>query len=327
MRRHLVTLAGLVISAAALYLVVQTIDLGEAVGIVTRAAPLPLVGIVGVVAVQVALRSFRWSLLLPIRPEGRPIPARRLAPPLLVGYLGNTVLPARLGEAMRAVIVARREPVGVTEAVGSVLVERFIDVVALAAVAFGAALLVGAPDWATRLLGVAAGVGIIGLVILLTTGLGPVIRLADRLGLAGRERLRGVVVRFADTVGGPSRRPVLAAAAGISLVSWLVDAGAFWLAAQAVGVELSYAAAILVAGVTVLGTAIPSAPGYVGTFELAAAGIAGALGVPPTPALAMAVVAHLATSIPYAAGGAVSLALMGASLGEVAHAAEARPDA
>ena len=59
----------------------------------------------GVVAVQVALRSFRWSLLLPVRPEGRPIPARRLAPPLLVGYLGNTVLPARLGEAMRAVIV------------------------------------------------------------------------------------------------------------------------------------------------------------------------------------------------------------------------------
>ena len=39
----------------------------------------------------------------------------------------------------------------------------------------------------------------------------------------------------------------------------------------------------------------------------------------------MAVVAHLATIIPYASGGAVSLALMGANLGEVAHAAESQP--
>jgi uncharacterized protein (TIRG00374 family) len=228
---------------------------------------------------------------------------------------------------MRAVIVSRREPMGTTEALGSVLLERFIDVVALAVVGFALALLVDAPAWALQLLGVAAGAGVAGLLVLLTVGVSPLLRLADRAGLTRRPSLRAQAVRFADTVGGPSRRPVILAAAGISAASWLVDATAFWLAAQAVGVDLSYAGAGLVAGVTVLGTAIPSAPGYVGTFELAAAGIAGALGVPATPALAMAVVAHLATTIPYALGGAVSLAVMGASLGEVAHAAESQPSA
>ena len=78
---------------------------------------------------------------------------------------------------------------------------------------------------------------------------------------------------------------------------------------------------VTVAGITVLGTAIPSAPGYVGTFELAAAGMAGALVVAPSPALAMAVVAHVMTLMPMALGGAVALTVAGTSLGDAAREA------
>jgi hypothetical protein len=44
--------------------------------------------------------------------------------------------------------------------------------------------------------------------------------------------------------------------------------------------------------------------------------------VPGAQALALAVIVHVMTLVPLALGGAVSLAAMGASLGEVAHAAE-----
>jgi len=323
LRRRLVVAGGLLISAAALWFVLQTIDVGEAVEVIAGANPAWLLAIVGVVAVQALLRAWRWSILIPPREDGsRPSPLR-LLPPMLAGYLGNAVLPARLGEPMRAVIASRREGIGMTEALGSVLVERLIDIAMLAVVGFAAALLVAGPAWTIQLLGVAAVAGIAGMAVLLTIGLQPLLRLAERIGLLRRPGLRDIAARFVATLGGASRRGPLLAAAGISVVTWMLDAGSFWLAARAVGIDLPYAAAAVVAGVSVLGTAVPSAPGYVGTFELAAAGTAGALGVAGAQALALAVVVHVMTLLPLAVGGALSLAAMGASLGEVAHAAEA----
>ena len=323
MRRHLVVVAGLLISAAALWFVLQTIDVGEAVEVIGRANPAWLLAIIGVVAVQAVLRAWRWSILMPARDDGSRVSGWALLPPMLVGYLGNTVLPARLGEPMRAIIASRRERVGTTEALGSVLVERLVDIAMLATAAFVAALIVAGPAWTIQLLGVATAGGAVGMVVLLTVGLDPILRLADRLGLAERPAVRDLAARFVATLGGKSRRGPLVAAAAMSIVAWILDAGSFWLAARAVGADLGYLAAAVVDGVSVLGTAVPSAPGFVGTFELAASGTARALGVPGAQALAMAVVVHVMTLVPLALGGAVSLALMGAKLGEVAHAAEA----
>lgn len=318
-RRGLVVLAGLLTSTVALWIVFQTMDAGAAVEVLGRAEPAPLVAIVGVVAVQVTIRARRWSILLP---TPRRVALTRLVPPLLVGYLGNAVLPARLGEPMRAVVVARRERVGTTEALASVLVERIVDVATLAPVAFVAAILVGAPSWAVQTLGIVAAGSVVGVTVLVTIGAQPLVRLADRFGLAGRRAARDVLIRFVDTLGGPSRRKALLTAAIISGVAWLFDATSFWLAGQAVGADISYAGAMLISGVAVLGTAIPSAPGYVGTFELAAAGMAGVLGVPGAEALAMAVVVHVMTLVPMALGGTASVLVMGASLGEIARTAE-----
>ena len=323
LRRSLVIVAGLLISGAALWFVLQSIDVSEAVAVIGRADPAYLLAILGVVAIQAVIRAWRWSLLIPPSADGSRPSTLRLLPPMLVGYLGNAVLPARLGEPMRAVIASRREGIGTTEALGSVLVERLVDIAMLAIFGFVAALLVGGPAWILQVLGIAAAGGAVGMLVLLTVGLDPLLRLADRLGLGRRPAVRDLTARFVATLGGKARRGPLLAAAGISIVAWILDAGSFWLAARAVGVDLAYLAAAVVDGISVLGTAVPSAPGYVGTFELAASGTAGALGVPGAQALALAVIVHVVTLVPLAVGGAVSLATIGASLGEVAHAAEA----
>jgi uncharacterized protein (TIRG00374 family) len=320
-RRQLVVATGLLVSAGALWFVLQTVDVGQAIKVLARANPIPLVAILVVVAVQALVRAQRWSFLIPLRDGMRPS-GFRLLPPMLVGYLGNAVLPARLGEPMRAVIASRRERIGTTEALGSVLAERLIDIAMLAVVGFIGALVLGGPAWTIQLLGLGAVIGILGLLILTTLGLEPLLRLANRLGLERRPRARGVASRFVATLGGRSRRSALLAAAAISVVAWFLDAGSFWLAGQSVGADVPFIAAMVVSAVSVLGTAVPSAPGYVGTFELAAAGTATALGVPGPEALAMAIVVHVMTLVPLAIGGAVSLVTIGASLGEVAHAAE-----
>jgi len=71
-----------------------------------------------------------------------------------------------------------------------------------------------------------------------------------------------------------------------------------------------------------LATAVPAAPGYVGTFELAATATAVALGVPRAEALAMAILVHVITLIPIAVAGAVVLIASGSRLGSLAEEAE-----
>jgi uncharacterized membrane protein YbhN (UPF0104 family) len=92
---------------------------------------------------------------------------------------------------------------------------------------------------------------------------------------------------------------------------------------QSLGIAFAPAAALLVAAVTMLGTALPSAPGYLGTFELAVAGAAAALGVPPSSAFSLAVLAHVMTVAPSALGGAVALSVSGMGMASLSSGAGA----
>jgi uncharacterized membrane protein YbhN (UPF0104 family) len=86
---------------------------------------------------------------------------------------------------------------------------------------------------------------------------------------------------------------------------------AFAAAGQAVGVELTWGqAALLAAGVS-LATAIPAGPGYLGTFELAAVQIAAVFGVAADPAVALAVLVHAVILVLTSFGGAVALLRLG----------------
>ena len=100
-------------------------------------------------------------------------------------------------------------------------------------------------------------------------------------------------------------------AAALTLAAWFLDAAVFWLAAVALNLEISPAEAMLLSAVAVLSTAVPTAPGYVGTFELAAVAAASVAGITGEPALALAVLAHAITLVPLSIAGAVSLCAMG----------------
>jgi uncharacterized protein (TIRG00374 family) len=247
---------------------------------------------------------------------------------LLVGYLGNAVLPARLGEPIRAYLIARREKLDAVEAFGSVVLERVVDTATLAIVAFFAAVAVNAPSWIVQATALAAIGGTAVTAALVVIGPGRLMLLARRvvarLPIAARaEPVLRRLDDFARGIDRPSRSGAVVVAAVVSAVCWMLDATTFWLVAQSIGVPVSPAAALLIGAVTVLGTALPSAPGYVGTFELAAATTAQALGVAAAPALALAVLAHAMTVLPIAVAGAISLIAMDVKLGRLATDASA----
>jgi len=327
-RNLIIRLVGLVVSVAALWFVVRSVDLAKCADVISHANPIPLAACLLVVSTQVVLRSLRWRMLLPQPRNGGRLRVMRIMPAMLVGYLGNSVLPARLGEPIRAYLVARREDLDVAEAFGSVVLERVVDTATLAVLAFVAAMAVSAPSWIVQATGLAAVIGVGATGALVVIGPTPLVaicrRIVSRLPIAARaEPLMLRLDNFARGIDRPSRSGTIVAAAAISGVCWMLDATTFWLVAQSIGAPVSPAAALLIAGVTVLGTALPSAPGYVGTFDLAASTTAQAMGVAAAPALALAVLAHALTVLPTAGGGAVSLLAMNVRLGRLADEAAA----
>jgi uncharacterized protein (TIRG00374 family) len=314
---------GLLVSIAALWLVIHSVDLGACAEVLSRANPIPLVACLAVIATQVFLRSVRWRLLLPPPLGGGHLRVQRIVPVLLVGYLGNAVLPARLGEPIRAYLVARRENLDAAEAFGSVVLERVVDTATLAVMAFVAAAAVNAASWIVQATALAAIAGTAVTAALVVIGPGRMVDLTRSIvaHLPFATRAEPILKRLDDFARGidrPSRSSAVVVAALVSAACWMLDAATFWLVAQSIGVPVDPAEALLIAAVTVLGTALPSAPGYVGTFELAAATTARALGVAAAPALALAVLAHAMTVLPTAGAGAVSLVAMNARLDRLA---------
>jgi uncharacterized protein (TIRG00374 family) len=253
-------------------------------------------------ALGYCLRTLRWGQILS---RTKVIPFGRLFPILMTGFATNNLLPARVGEFVRAYLLGRKEEVSPSLALATIVVERVCDgltLIALMALTLAFfPIPVSDPKLqtielvATIIFGVAA----LGLVALL---------LAPRPILAVvRFCLRPVQARFAARIIGlldqfiagleALRSPLaLARIAGLSLLVWLCEGGtfAFVLLAFPLGLAGSewFAAAVFLLVFVNLGIMIPSAPGYVGTYQLFAKLALGAFGVAASAAVALSFVAH-----------------------------------
>jgi len=298
-------LLGIPFSVGAAVVVVLGVDLDRTAAILRTADVGWLAIALVALGVQVVVRAARWRLLLPSDGPDR-VALARIVPVALVGYLGNAVLPARLGDALRGVILARRESLPTAETVGSVILERVLDTLVLASVGIGAALAIGVADWIVGAAFVGVVVSFVGLVVLTAAP-----RVLARIRIERLRLLIHVLERLVHGADVTHRRQRLVGAIGLCLIAWALDAALYWLVAAAIGFELAPAGAVLVSALTVLSTAIPSAPGYVGTFELAAVAATGAIGIDPSTGLAFALVAHAVAILPIAGAGTVALAALG----------------
>jgi uncharacterized membrane protein YbhN (UPF0104 family) len=319
-RRIGLGIVGIAISVISIAVLVAVVDVGTTAetlaGTDLRWVALTLF----MVPAQIVLRGARWALLLPRRGDARRASAARVIPPMLTGYFANLVLPARLGEPIRGFLVARREHLPLPRVLGSILLERVMDLATLAAVAVAAALVVGAPLWMTQGTLAVAAVGGLLAALLAVSGIARAARGLGRILGTRVARVRGavdVVVSFGEGAGGDGRLAFLLAVL-LSTVTWGFVAATYWLLARSIGIEISWSGAMLVAAIATLGTAIPSAPAYIGTFEVAAVVAAGALGIGADQALALALLAHAITTVPFALAGGAAVLWLSVSLDVVA---------
>jgi glycosyltransferase 2 family protein len=301
-------IVGFGISIVALFLVVRSVDVAAAWETLKGADPGWVALLVVFVSIDILLRALRWKVLL--APVAR-VPFGTTLASLLVGYLANNILPARLGEIVRSVDLGERTGLSRSTILGTIVVERVVDTVVVVAIASIAILVLSVR-------GIVASAVLVGLAVsaLLVVAIAVGIA-AHRLPGAERvsaylhrwPRVRLVLVRLRDGLAIAKDVRTMGAAVGLSIASWSCTVLAFAAAAQAVGVQPTMGQAALLAAGTNLATAIPAAPGYVGTFELAAVTIGASVGIPKEDALAFAILVHVTTLLLTSVGGAVAFAL------------------
>jgi uncharacterized protein (TIRG00374 family) len=313
---------GIAISVGAIWILLRSVDVGAAIDVLRRANP-AMVGLMVVsVFLDVAFRGARWrALLAPIRA----LPYPRVLGYTYVGYLANNVLPARLGELVRSHALGEGEGLSRPTVLGTVVVERIVDTVIVVAVAGTAVLALGVGgvvSTAVVLGAIFVAILVVGLFVAVQShrlpGADRVTALAERV-----PRLLDLGRRLREGLAVVGRPRALAAALGFSVLAWTFSIATFVVGGAAVGLQLSPAQGALLSSGVALATIVPSAPGYLGTFELTAVGLATQFGIASDTAFAMALLVHAMILLVTSVGGALAALRLGVGLGTGAREGEA----
>jgi glycosyltransferase 2 family protein len=280
------------------------------------------------------IRALRWKVLLhPVKPDTTL--HSRLAG-VSIGFMANNILPARVGEFARAYAFSRLEPVSASAAFGSLVVERFMDGVVLLLFLVvpvftpgfpsGGALSTGAGGALLRA-GVVAVSVVLAALVVMAVWPRAFVRAAERVaGLLPGPVARPIVGGLEAFLGSVAimRDPrLLALGFAWSIFFWSWHGVSFWLGMLAFGIDTGFVSAIFTEAVVAFGVALPSAPGFFGTFHFAAnVALSDVYGVPEAQSLAFAFGYHFGGWIPITLIGLWYAWKLGISLGEVGAAEE-----
>jgi uncharacterized membrane protein YbhN (UPF0104 family) len=103
---------------------------------------------------------------------------------------------------------------------------------------------------------------------------------------------------------------------------WGVTTASFWLGFYAFGIQVPWAAALVLQGIIGFGVAVPSSPGFVGTFEAATRIGLVLYAVEASDAVSYALGYHITTFLPITLLGIWSLSRVSMRLGDLRNGAE-----
>jgi len=309
MRRFAVGLAITIFCAALLF---RLIPWSSTEAALRTADPLFIGLAVTCLVASLVAKTVRWRLLLP---EASEVSTPRLYRILHISFLLNNVLPARVGDVARVAMTSRQPGVRFGHVLSSMLTERVTDTLTLFA-----CLLIVSPflpmpaqyepwlriAWATM-----AGIVLLALLAIVFRSQAGALskRLRLQALLPGNALFREEMRSFAEGLRQLfSRRHVLSIW-GWSWGAWLGAFAINYLLMRALDIHAPIAVAVLLTCTTNLAMLIPSSPGYVGVFHLAATLSLVPFNVAKETALSFAILAHLVNVVPVSLIGAAFLML------------------
>lgn len=306
---------GILVSIACIAFMAWQIDFHRiGVAIAGFKWPFLLIGLAALI-LDYSIRILRWSIMLGA--AGAQCSFRRGAAPFLGSIALNNVLPARIGDVIRAFVFPSALGITKVASTGSLVLERLMDLATLlcflmlALLAFPDATIPESVKLSVTVLAILTFVGLMIVVAFSQFFADFAGRFNGRFG--GRSALLARLLTAVQSLllgfRAMSRPRVMAVVIVLSALVWAGEAGFFWAFLAGFGISDSPAAAALVMATATLATLVPSSPGYVGPFHLAAYAATTVLGGTPEVAASFAVLAHAAIWLPTTSAGAVAILL------------------
>jgi uncharacterized protein (TIRG00374 family) len=324
MNRSLLTKVALstVVGVVFLYLAFRNVpltDLGTALG---RFDPRWLIPAFAISFTLQVFRAWRWQLeLQPLQRIG----LGRLWVVTSVAYMAINLLPVRLGEFVRPWLLSRRSGVTFSNVVGNLVVEKTMDsVVIVFYILVGLLTTANLPSWVRRGAAFpAVGAAVIVTFVVLLWWKGEpfvdrwIVRVLPQRLAAGFKRVTRALLDGMRIL--PDGR-LLAAVFLVSLALWFLPILSSYVIIRAFGFAVPFSAALIVFIFIGFGTALPNAPGMIGTFQWACVLALDLFGVSKADALAYGLVLNAIQLLSLVAQGVIALPLAGVGLADMRRA-------
>lgn len=213
---------------------------------------------------EILLRILRWKRIL--SNVDSTIRYTSISNSFFVSAAANNIFPLRLGDILRAHLVGIQRNLSRYSLMGTIVLEKLIDVVAVLLLTTFGAFGVLSQTGAMSKVGLAFLMGGMGIVVL--SGIYLVTKnrfLSNRLVLFFRERLG----HFKKGFGILLKPKVLSLVIVETILIWTLNTLAIWAIIQSLGISLSISEVLLLEGIIGLASAIPSAPAGIGTLQYA----------------------------------------------------------
>lgn len=320
--RYTIIAIGLLGSAVFVALAVRNLDLSAVEHTLAEARLIPWLPI-GIVCYLLGhvVRGQRCRLLVRREANLRLATASNI---VIVGYAANNVFPARLGEFVRAGMLAERSGLPVAQSLAITFIERILDGLAILLLLVVGTLSGETPGWIQDLVHVAIAVFGVATIAIFAGAHSPGLivsassRIGNKLGPKWHDRLVSLATSITNA-GACLRDPRDALMLLFySLLVWMFDVALFVAVLPVFGIAPSLWAGMVAMGVTNLGLLVPSSPGFIGPFHFFCSRALMGHGVPEVVALAYATLVHLSIYIPCTLWGAGAMLWYGVEVGNTA---------
>lgn len=331
MKRHIKIIIGVLLSAFFLWIFLRKVNMQE-VWEGLKGSSLSLILLSFIVGLShIIFRCIRWRYLLnPIKSD---IGFYNLFSTTIIGYTVSWLIPGRLGEIVRPVLLGQREKISKSAAFATIIIERFMDGLTVIFI-FGIFLFTFRLHISTvksqYLVRIASFGGIIftlisivSLVVLLF-----LVQKKDRIKAYmerqyGRpksfllQKISGGFYAFLEGASVLKNIRIVMVTFFYSLIIWAIIGIGIWLGIKAANVDIPIAGTFLILPLLVIGIAIPT-PGGVGSYhEAMQLGLMGFFGVAREAATSAAILMHAITIIPVILLGLALLWVDGLTLGSL----------
>jgi glycosyltransferase 2 family protein len=262
----------LVLAAVLLFLALRNVDWVVFWDTIVSGHYAFLLLMIPIASINYFIRAIRWSIF--VRSEKK-VSILSVFWANMVGYMGNSFLPARAGELLRSVFLGRKSGLGTSFVLATALVERTLDAVAL--VLIGSLSLLWLGNISPLLASAVRIMAIASIVVSVVIIIAPyqealLLRLFGRLPLplGLTQKISEQLSRFLVGIRCFQNWRRLSLFILLTFIIWIVDAIGNMVGVRIISQTLNLSQALILLSALGLSSAIPSTPGYVGVYQFVA---------------------------------------------------------